>query len=68
MGWCFNRGEFLAAAEACGLTLLREFVVGHRPVIHNAPEQNEYRGYLFRPRQGTAKPPLQPLSRLFGRA
>jgi putative methyltransferase (TIGR04325 family) len=47
LGWCLNRKEFLKLAEATGLKLLREFIVGHRPVIHRAPEQNEYRGFLF---------------------
>jgi putative methyltransferase (TIGR04325 family) len=52
LGWCLKRSEFLAAAAKNHLTLLREFVVGHRPVIVGAPEQNEYRGFLF----GSAKP------------
>lgn len=47
LGWCLNRGEFLDATARSNLTLLREFVVGHRPVIVGAPEQNEYRGFLF---------------------
>lgn len=48
LSWCLNRAEFLGAAEQAGLQLLREFVYGHRPFIHGAPEQNVYRGYLFR--------------------
>jgi putative methyltransferase (TIGR04325 family) len=47
-GWCLNREEFLKCAEAARLDLLREFLVGHKPFIHRAPEQNEYRGFLFR--------------------
>jgi putative methyltransferase (TIGR04325 family) len=47
LGWCLNLEEFLKCAEAIGLTLVREFVVGHRPLICSAPEQNEYRGFLF---------------------
>ena len=31
---------------------MREFMIGHRPVIHRAPEQNEYRGFLFQPNPG----------------
>jgi hypothetical protein len=27
---------------------VREFVLGEAPKIERAPEQNEYRGYLFR--------------------
>lgn len=48
LGWCLNREQFLKCAEASGLELVREFVIGHRPSIYRAPEQNEYRGFLFR--------------------
>ena len=48
LGWCLNQAEFLHTAERAGLHLLREFVYGHQPFIHGAPEQNAYRGYLFR--------------------
>ena len=50
LGWCLNRTEFLRVAAGAGLHLLREFVYGHRPLIHGAPEQNAHRGYLFRAR------------------
>jgi putative methyltransferase (TIGR04325 family) len=50
LAWCLNRTEFLHTAERAGLDLVREFVYGHQPVIHGAPEQNAYRGYLFRAR------------------
>ena len=50
LGWCLNRNEFLLSAQACGLELLREFVTGIKPTILNAPEQNEYRSFLFRSR------------------
>src|SRR5262249_4113572 len=49
LGWCLNRGELIEAAGACGLTLLREFVIGHQPLIHGAPEQTQYYGFLFQP-------------------
>jgi putative methyltransferase (TIGR04325 family) len=49
LGWCFNRPAFLEAARAAGLTLEREFLHGFKPDVHGAPEQPEYRGYLFRP-------------------
>lgn len=49
LAWCLNREEFLDAAKAAGLQLVREFMVGFQPVIKNAPEQNEYQGFLFRP-------------------
>jgi putative methyltransferase (TIGR04325 family) len=48
LGWCLNREEFLECAERAELKLVRELIIGHRPYIHHAPEQNEYRGYLFR--------------------
>jgi len=48
LSWCLNRTEFLQTTERSGLELVREFVYGHRPLIHGAPEQNIYRGYLFR--------------------
>ena len=48
LSWCLNRTEFLHIAERAGLDLLREFVYGHQPLIHGAPEQNSYHGYLFR--------------------
>jgi putative methyltransferase (TIGR04325 family) len=48
LGWCLNREEFLQAAESMGAELVREFVVGYQPHIRDAPEQCEYRGYLFR--------------------
>jgi putative methyltransferase (TIGR04325 family) len=50
LGWCLNRTEFLQTAKRAGLELVREFIYGHRPFIHGAPEQNRYRGYLFRVR------------------
>jgi putative methyltransferase (TIGR04325 family) len=49
LAWCLNSKQFMDCAESLGLGLVREFIYGHRPLIHNAPEQNEYRGYLFRP-------------------
>lgn len=48
LAWCLNRTEFLHSAERTGQSLVREFVYGHQPFIHGAPEQNTYRGYLFR--------------------
>jgi putative methyltransferase (TIGR04325 family) len=49
LGWCLNRNEFLEEAGKVGLHLVREFVTGERPAIEGAPEQCEYRGYLFAP-------------------
>jgi putative methyltransferase (TIGR04325 family) len=49
LGWCLNRGEFLAEAGRAGLALVREFAIGECPPIAGATEQCRYRGYLFRP-------------------
>lgn len=43
----FNRTELLAIVGASGLQLVREFVIGDRPKIVNAPEQCEVKGWLF---------------------
>lgn len=48
LAWCLNRTEFLSAATDSDLKLVREFVYGYEPLIDSAPEQNMYRGYLFR--------------------
>jgi putative methyltransferase (TIGR04325 family) len=45
----FNQDELLRVAAGAGLKLLREVVVGDRPYIHNAPEQCELRGWIFKP-------------------
>ena len=49
LGWCLNRGEFLACAAAAGLSVERELLTGYGPRIAGAPEQNQYRGFLLRP-------------------
>ena len=43
-----NQNELLEVVKNTGLTLVREFVVGDRPYIKNAPEQCEIRGWLFK--------------------
>jgi putative methyltransferase (TIGR04325 family) len=48
LGWVFNAGELSAVVAAEGLHLDREFVIGYRPDVVGAPEQDELRGYLFR--------------------
>jgi len=48
LGWCINRQQFLECAKASGVELVREFIVGYQPHIRHAPEQCEYRGFLFR--------------------
>lgn len=47
-GWFFNRTELLECAVESRLSLVREFLVGARPPVYGAPEQGEYRGFLFR--------------------
>ncbi|WP_415910919.1 hypothetical protein [Oleiharenicola sp. Vm1] len=47
--WILNRTEFLEAARAAGLEPVREFLIGHGPRIHRAPEEGAFRGFLFRP-------------------
>lgn len=47
--WILNRGEFMDAARAAGLEPVREFLIGHGPRIHRAPEEGAFRGFLFRP-------------------
>ena len=50
LAWCLNRGQFLESARGMGLTLVREFITGHFPPIQGAPEECEYRSFLFRAR------------------
>jgi len=49
LGWCLNRQELLETAREFGLCLVREFVTGEAPVIEQALEPCEYRGFLFQP-------------------
>ena len=49
IGWFLNREEFLNHGASLGLELVREFLIHERPFVQGAPEQCEYRGYLFRP-------------------
>ncbi len=53
-GWFLNRQEFLGATRALGLELVREFLVLERPLVPKAPEQTEYRGFLFTSAPGSA--------------
>jgi len=45
--WFLNRMEFLDFMSTSGVKILREFLLSERPIVHDAPEQCEYRGYLF---------------------
>jgi putative methyltransferase (TIGR04325 family) len=48
LSWVFNRAELLGAAGDAGVDLVREFVLGFRPSVVGAPEQDETWGYFFR--------------------
>jgi putative methyltransferase (TIGR04325 family) len=43
-----NEEELLEVVRGTGLTLVREFVVGDRPYVKNAPAPSEIRGWLFK--------------------
>jgi putative methyltransferase (TIGR04325 family) len=47
VGWCFRREDLLRASREHGARLVREFVHGFKPPVAGAPDQPEYRGYLF---------------------
>lgn len=49
LGWFFNREEFLQCASDAGMNLIREFLIMEKPFVPGAPEQGEYRGFLFQP-------------------
>jgi len=60
LGWCFNRHELVSAVEAGGLRLVRELIVGYRPPIAGAPEQNVFKGFVFEaPQAGRPDPPRE---------
>lgn len=48
MTWFLNREEFLNHTNNLGMEMVREFLIQERPFVPNAPEQCEFRGYLFR--------------------
>jgi putative methyltransferase (TIGR04325 family) len=50
--WFLNRQEFLTHMRSLEMDFIREFLIYERPHVHKAPEQGEYRGFLFRPRRG----------------
>jgi len=47
-GWFLNLQELLTGVQALGMELVREFLIDERPFVRNAPEQGEYRGFLWR--------------------
>ena len=48
LSWCVNRQEMMRYANDEHLELIREFIISESPFVVRAPEQCEYRGYLFR--------------------
>jgi len=55
-GWLLNRGEFLGEAGSHDLRLVREFLIWERPSVPDAPEQADYRGFLFSRGSGVVGP------------
>ena len=53
LSWVLNRAELVDAARRAGMELVREFLLGYTPRVHRAPEQDETRGFLFRPAAAT---------------
>jgi putative methyltransferase (TIGR04325 family) len=47
VGWVLNRRAFLDHVTTLGMTLVREVLSDGSPSVHGAPEQCEYRGFLF---------------------
>ena len=48
-GWCVAQEELREAAGACGLVVVREFLIAEEPRIARAPDQCRYHAWLFRP-------------------
>ncbi len=46
--WILNRDEFVSHLASQSMELVREFLINDGPRIHRAPEQGDYRGFLFR--------------------
>jgi putative methyltransferase (TIGR04325 family) len=57
LGWVFNERDLVDVVAAAGLHLEREFVVGFRPDVVGAPEQDESWSYLFRRDERSAPDP-----------
>jgi putative methyltransferase (TIGR04325 family) len=51
--WILNRQEFLDHVLSRGMEVVREFFIGEASYIHRAPEQGDYRGFLFRKRNAS---------------
>lgn len=48
LGWFINHEKLLKHMDSINLKLIREFLIQEKPYVHNAPEQGEYRGFLFK--------------------
>ncbi len=48
LGWVINLGEFLSCATDSEMELFREMFVSDKFLIHNAPQECDFRGFLFR--------------------
>lgn len=48
LGWFLNRQELLAASEAAGMRLVREFFLVQHPAVDGIAEQAQVRGFLLR--------------------
>lgn len=46
--WILNRNEFVDYLTSRSMELVREFLINDGPRIYHAPEQGDYRGFLFR--------------------
>ena len=49
LSWHLNRDEFLQAAAADRLELLREFLINENLIVDMAPARTFMRGFLFKP-------------------
>ena len=47
LSWVFRRADLVDGATASGLRLVREFLQGFSPNVHNAPERPRGRAFLF---------------------
>jgi len=47
LSWVFNREELLDQCLRSRLELVQEFLLGFKPVVFGAPEQDETRGFLL---------------------
>ena len=52
--WILNKKEFLDHVLSRGMELVREFLISSAQHIHRAPEQGDYRGFLFRKQRESA--------------